>query len=291
MNTSATPQTKTGTLAATELRTTNGSVNFTTGTGANIQNDTANNVLITSTTNVTDSINWRLGTSGNDILRLRSDPDGGGVGVSRNFLEIYDPTATPPDYFALSGAAPYDVASLTALINNTSLTFNGTTTTTFAAGSTVLLNGTTTVGGGVSLTKTGYLGGADIFTYVQNLRATPAWVGITYSVPSVGAPTTFVNIAGRFALEYFTETWGTNTKVFWRGATELRAGGAISAQTIGTIPVGARPTMPILCVGQGQALLDTCRITIQTNGDVDYNGSNNPNCAIINFSQIEYFIN
>ena len=139
----------------------------------------------------------------------------------------------------------------------------------------------------VGLFKTGYLGGADLFTYVQNLRATPVWTGMPY----VGAPTIFVNIAGRFALEYYTETWGTNTKVFWRGATELRTSGAIPAgSNIGSLPVGIRPSNPVIVVAQGQSLLDTCRITFHTNGNVTFDGSNNP-CTIINFSQIEYFIN
>ena len=114
---------------ATELRATTGAVNFTEDTGANIQNDTTNNVLITSTTNQTNTINWRLGTSGNDILRLRYDANGGGAGIARNFLELYNPTDS--QYYAFSGGSPYDVEQLTALLNNTSLTFNGSTTTTF----------------------------------------------------------------------------------------------------------------------------------------------------------------
>ena len=141
--------------------------------------------------------------------------------------------------------------------------------------------------GAVSLTKTGYLGGADIFTYVQNLRATPVWTGMPY----IGAPTIFQDVPGRFPLEYYTETWGTNTKVFWRGATELRAGGAISPQNIGSIPVSIRPTNAVIVSCQGQALNDTCRVTFETNGNVVFNGSTNPGVAIINFSQIEYFIN
>jgi len=140
----------------------------------------------------------------------------------------------------------------------------------------------------VGLFKTGYLGGADLFTYVQSLRATPVWTGMPY----IGAPTIFVDIAGRFNLEYYTETWGTNTKVFWRGATELRAGGAITASAnIGSLPVGIRPSNPVIVVAQGQALTDTCRVTFHTNGNVTFDGSNNPTCSIINFSQIEYFIN
>ena len=279
LNTSATQQVKTGNLVVGQLSTSAGVLNFDTTGGANIQNNTGSNTLTTSTTNLTDSLNWRLGTSGDDTLKLRYDANGGGVGVPRYFLEMLDPSAAPGTYFQFSGNSGYDVATLIALLNNTSLTFNGTTTTTFDAGSNVLLNGTTT--------KTGFLGGADIFTYTQNLRATPAWVGMPY----VGSPTIFVDIVGRFALEYYTETWGTNTKVFWRGATELRTGGAIAPQNIGSIPVAIRPTNPVIVSCQGQLLNDTCRVTFETNGNVVFNGSNNPNVAIINFSQIEYFIN
>jgi len=202
-------------------------------------------------------------------------------------------TQVGPTTTCTIGADVNDALNVNAQLTATfDATFNGNNTLGPSSG----ILGSTTVrqpmvfdtASAVSLTKTGYLGGADLFTYVQNLRATPVWTGMPY----VGAPTIFVNIAGRFALEYYTETWGTNTKVFWRGATELRAGGAITAgSNIGSLPVGIRPSNPVIVVAQGQALLDTCKVTFETNGNVTFNGSNNANCAIINFSQIEYFIN
>ena len=128
LNTSATQQTKAGNLIVNQLTSSAGVLNFDTTGGANIQNDTTANVLLTSTTNATDSISWRLGTSGNDSLVLRYDPDGGGAGIPRYFLEMLDPSTSPASYFQLSGNSGYDVTSLIALLNNTSLTFNPTTT-------------------------------------------------------------------------------------------------------------------------------------------------------------------
>lgn len=245
---------------------------------AGIIDDASRNLTVQSFSD-TNKIFCGLGSGANKALQLDI------VGTKAR-LQLYDYTAGRNQYYDV-GQNPDELTGLIALINNSSLVFNGTTTTTFDAGSNVLLNGTTTVGGGASLIKTGFLGGSDIFTYVQNLRATPTWVGMPY----VGAPTIFVDIVGRFPLEYYTETWGTNTKVFWRGATELRAGGSIAPQNIGSIPLAIRPTNPVIVSCQGQTLNDTCRITFETNGNVVFNGSNNPNVAIINFSQIEYFIN
>jgi len=201
-------------------------------------------------------------------------------------------TQVGPTTTCTIGADVNDALNVNAQLTATfDATFNGNNTLGPSSG----ILGSTTVrqpmvfdnATAVGLFKTGYLGGADLFTYVQNLRATPVWTGMPY----VGAPTIFVNIAGRFALEYYTETWGTNTKVFWRGATELRAGGAITAgSNIGSLPVGIRPSNPDIVGAQGQALSDTCKVTFETNGNVIFNGSNNA-CTIINFSQIEYFIN
>ena len=156
LNTSATQQTKTGNLVVGQLSTSAGVLNFDTTGGANIINNTGTNTLTTSTTNITDTMVWRLGTTGIDNLRLRYDANGGGAGVGRYYLEMLDPSTTPATYFQLSGNSGYDVASLIALLNNTSLTFDGSTTTTFDAGSNVLLNGTTTVAAGASLIKTGF---------------------------------------------------------------------------------------------------------------------------------------
>ena len=74
--------------------------------------------------------------------------NGGGPGIGRNYLEIYNPATS--QHYPFSGNSPYDIAGLTSLLNNPSLTFDGTTTTTFATGSTVALNGTTTVAAGVT---------------------------------------------------------------------------------------------------------------------------------------------
>lgn len=130
LNTSATQQTKAGNLIVSQLTSSAGVISFTLGDGANIQNDTTNNVLVTSTTNATDGMNWRLGTDSDDTLRLRYDANGGGAGIPRYFLEMIDPSivSDPPTYFQFSGNSTYDVATLIALLNNTSLTFNPTTT-------------------------------------------------------------------------------------------------------------------------------------------------------------------
>jgi hypothetical protein len=130
LNTSATQQVKTGNLVVSQLTSSAGVLNFDTTGGANIQNDTTNNVLVTSTTNATDGMNWRLGTGSDDTLKLSYDPNGGGAGVPRYFLEMLDPSivSTPPTYFKLTGDSTYDIASIITLLNNTSLTFNPTTT-------------------------------------------------------------------------------------------------------------------------------------------------------------------
>ena len=131
LNTSATAQLKSGNLTVGQLTSSAGVLNFDTTGGANIQNDTTNNVLLTSTTNLTDGMNWRLGTAGSDSLRLRYDANGGGAGVPRYFLEMNDPSVGPSSYFQLSGNSGYDITNLIALLNNTSLTFNPTTTEIF----------------------------------------------------------------------------------------------------------------------------------------------------------------
>jgi len=255
LNTSATGQIKTGTLEATELRTTNGAVNFTAGTGANIQNDTGNNVLITSTTNLTDGMNWRLGTGSDDALRLRYDENGGGAGVARYFLEMRNPTDS--QYYAFSGNSPYDVAGLTTLLNNTSLTFNATTITTF--------NG-------------------EIF-YPQPSFTTFASAGFY-----TGAPTTFIDTVSRFPLGILTETYGTTSKITMRGCCQLRAGGTIAANTtIASIPVGSRPSVDVVVAVQGQTGSEQGRVDFLANGNVDFIG---PDATFtqINFSQISYFL-
>jgi hypothetical protein len=258
LNTSATPQVKTGNLVVGQLTSSAGVLNFDTTGGANIQNDTSNNVLITSTTNATDGMNWRLGTGSDDTLKLRYDANGGGVGVPRYFLEMLDPSVSPgPSYFQFSGNSTYDVATLIGLLNNTSFTFNATTTTTF--------NGS--------------------INYPQPTFTTFAGGGYY-----VGAPTTFIDTASRFPVGILTETYGTTSKITMRGCCELRAGGTIAANTtIASLPVSVRPSVDVVVAVQGQSGSEQGRVDFLSNGNVDFIG---PDATFtqINFSQISYFL-
>jgi len=257
VNTSATAQAKTGNLTVSQLTTSAGVLSFTLGDGANIQNDTTNNVLVTSTTNSTDGMNWRLGSDNGDTLRLRYDANGGGAGIPRYFLDLQDPSTSPPSYFQLSGNSTYDIAGLIAVINNSSLTFNSTTITTF--------NG-------------------EIY-YPQPTFTTFATGGFY-----VGAPTTFVDTASRFAVGILTETYGTTSKITMRGCCELRAGGTIAANTtIASLPVAARPSVDVVVAVQGQSGSEQGRVDFLSNGNVDFIG---PDATFtqINFSQISYFL-
>ena len=208
--------------------------------------------------------------------------------MSRNFLEILDPTASPPQYYAFSGAAPYDVPGLVALLNNQSLTFNGTTTTTFAAGSTVALNGTTTVGAGVTdIGKTGVVYG--VFGQLEALTAkfaTPVFTGVTYAA-------NYQNVANRFPLGVFLETYGTNTKVTIRGCFQYTGGVApfnIPVGAFATLPAAAVPTRPVIVTVQGQTGFEQGRVDIETSGNLVYQGGGAA-FGIANLSQISYFIN
>ena len=257
VNTSATAQAKTGNLTVSQLTTSAGVLSFTLGDGANIQNDTTNNVLVTSTTNSTDGMNWRLGSDNGDTLRLRYDANGGGAGIPRYFLDLQDPSTSPPSYFQLSGNSTFDIAGLIAVINNSSLTFNGTTITTF--------NG-------------------EIY-YPQPTFTTFATGGFY-----VGAPTTFVDTASRFPVGILTETYGTTSKITMRGCCELRAGGTIAANTtIASLPVSARPSVDVVVAVQGQSGSEQGRVDFLANGNVDFIG---PDATFtqINFSQISYFL-
>ena len=261
LNTSATQQVKTGNLVVGQLTSSAGVLNFDTTGGANIQNDTTNNVLVTSTTNDTDGMNWRLGVDSNDTLKLRYDANGGGAGIPRYFLEMLDPSivSDPPTYFTLTGNSTYDIAGIIALLNNSSLTFNGTTTITF--------NGE--------------------INYPQPTFTTFAGAGYY-----VGAPTTFVDITSisRFPVGILIETYGTTSKITMRGCCELRAGGLIPANTtIASLPVAVRPSVDVVVSVQGQSGSEQGRVDFLSNGNVQFIG---PDATFtqINFSQISYFL-
>ena len=318
LNTSATAQVKTGNLQANQLTASGGSLSFTVGDGANIQNDTTNNVLVTSTTNATDGMNWRLGTGSDDTLKLRYDANGGGAGIPRYFLEMIDPSivSDPPTYFSLTGNSTYDIANLIALLNNTSLTFNPTTTLS-AQGTLVHIGANASLCGGTS--NGTLLIGNPSATDVVNIEASVNFDGtnthtfgtnstvtfngqINYPQPTfttfasagyyIGSPTTFVDVTSisRFPVGILTETYGTTSKITMRGCCELRAGGLISANTtIASLPVSARPSVDVVVAVQGQSGTEQGRVDFLSNGNVQFIGPD-ATFSIINFSQISYFL-
>ena len=318
LNTSATAQVKTGNLQANQLTASGGSLSFTVGDGANIQNDTTNNVLVTSTTNATDGMNWRLGTGSDDTLKLRYDANGGGAGIPRFFLEMIDPSivSDPPTYFSLTGNSTYDIANLIALLNNTSLTFNPTTTLsaqgTFGhiGGNALLIgggsNGTLNIGLSsstdiVNIEASVNFDGTNTTTFGTNSTVTfngqinypqPTFTTFASAGYYVGSPTTFVDITSisRFPVGILTETYGTTSKITMRGCCELRAGGTIAANTtIASLPLTARPSVDVVVSVQGQSGSEQGRVDFLSNGNVVFIG---PDATFtqINFSQISYFL-
>ena len=272
LNTSATQQTKTGNLIVSQLTTSAGTLSFDTGGGANIQNNTGTNTLTTSTTNISDTLNWRLGTAGNDSLRLRYDANGGGSGIPRYFLEMLDPSTSPASYFQLSGNSGYDITALRALINSSSLTFNGATTTTFSAGSSVLLNGTTTVAAGTTdIGKSGVSYG--VFgklatlddrsdTSLNPTRVTPALNSGLVASTGFLAPTyvhTRHGTNGTTAIYEVVLNGNVNKSTNWDGNGD---------QIIFTLPTGFRPAGRITYRAQGRGGASASRVDITTAGEV-----------------------
>ena len=270
LNTSATQQIKTGNLIVGQLSTSAGVLNFDTTGGANIVNNTGSNTLTTSTTNISDSITWRLGTTGIDSLILRYDANGGGVGVGRYYLEMLDPSTN--DYFQLNGNSGYDVANLIALLNNTSLTFNPTTT--LSAQGTVLLNGTTTLASGATdIGKSGVTYG--VFgklaslsdrsdTDLNPVRVIPTLVSpLTASAAPFQAPTYVYNRKGTNGSSvpiYEVVINGNVTKsTNWDGNGD---------QLIFTLPVNFRPSGRITYRAQSRGGRSASRVDITTAGEV-----------------------
>ncbi len=111
---------------------------------ARIESDVNDDTRIQSNTN-TDTIVCRLGGTGADNLQLSFDS-----GTNKSVLKLYDFGAA--QYYNVGGS-PDDLAGLIASIQNTSLTFNGSTTGTFE-GSLVSTN-TTTLSGTIINIATG----------------------------------------------------------------------------------------------------------------------------------------
>lgn len=181
-----------GNIGGLSLQSTGGQINLKAG-NARIEDDTNNDVRIQADANTNTIVN-RLGATGADNLQLSFDS-----GTNKSVLQLYDFSRT--SYFPV-GQNPDDLTGLISSIQNTSLTFNPTTTGTFQGSlvstgtstlsGTVINIGTGTnvttitcmndsndaldINGGVvtldataTLLKTGSLSGSDIFTTTTSI--------------------------------------------------------------------------------------------------------------------------
>ena len=252
---------------------------------AGIVDDASRNLTVQAST-ASNKIFCGLGSGANKALQLD-------ILGTKARLRLYDYTVGRDQYYDV-GQNPDELVGLVALINDSDLTFNGSTTTTFDAGNTttfnntVLLNGTTTVGSGVTdIGKTGVTYG--VFGQLETLTAkfaTPVFTGVTYEA-------NYQDVANRFPLGVFLETYGTNTKVTIRGCFEYKPGGVGTNIPVGkfaTLPSGAIPTRPVIVSVQGQIGFEQGRVDIDTNGDLIYQGGGAA-FGIANLSQISFFVN
>lgn len=132
-----------GNIAGLSLQSNGGQVLLKTG-NARLEDDTNNDVRLQADAN-TNTIVCRLGSSGADNLQLSYDS-----GTNKSVLRLYDFAAA--QYYNVGGS-PSDLAGLIASIQNTSLTFNGTTTGTFEGS--LVSTGTTTLSGTIINLGTG----------------------------------------------------------------------------------------------------------------------------------------
>ncbi len=132
-----------GNINGLSLQSSGGQVNLKTG-NARIEADTNDDTRIQANTNA-DTIVCRLGGTGADNLQLSFDS-----GTNKSVLKLYDFGAS--QYYNVGGS-PDDLAGLIASIQNTSLTFNGSTTETFEGG--LVSTGTCTLSGAVVNLGTG----------------------------------------------------------------------------------------------------------------------------------------
>jgi hypothetical protein len=134
-----------GTINGFSLQSAGGQVLLKTG-NARIEDDVNNDLRIQANTNG-DTIVFRLGATGADNLQLSYDSV-----TNKSVLRLYDFSASPPQYYNV-GASPDDLANLIASLNNTSLSFNPSTTETFEGS--LISTGTTTLSGSVINLGTG----------------------------------------------------------------------------------------------------------------------------------------
>ena len=203
-----------GNINGLSLQSNGGQVNLKTG-NARIESDVNDDTRIQADAN-TNTIVCRLGNSGADHLQLSFDS-----GTNKSLLKLYDFGAS--QYYNVGGS-PDDLAGLIASIQNTSLTFNGSTTGTFQGS--LVSTGTTNLNGGVinlgtdittttitcmndvadslninagvvtldstaTLLKTGSLSGSDIFTVTDTLvdRSAVSWAPTKLNIVNNGTGT------------------------------------------------------------------------------------------------------
>ena len=126
-----------GNVSGLSLQSNGGQVNLKTG-NARIESDVNDDTRIQANAN-TDTIVFRLGGTGADHLQLSFDSVS-----NKSVLKLYDFGASPPQYYDV-GQNPDDLALLLTNLQNTSLTFNGSTTGTFEGS--LVSTGTTTLSG------------------------------------------------------------------------------------------------------------------------------------------------
>ena len=134
-----------GNISGLSLQSNGGQVLLKAG-NARIEADTNDDTRIQADAN-TNTIVCRLGNSGADHLQLSYD-----AGTQKSLLKLYDFSASPPQYYEV-GKNPNDFTLLVANLQNTSLTFNGSTTETFEGG--LVSTGTSTLSGSVVNLGTG----------------------------------------------------------------------------------------------------------------------------------------
>ncbi len=134
-----------GNINGLSLQSSGGQVNLKTG-NARIEDDVNNDVRIQADAN-TNTIVCRLGSTGADNLQISYDSVS-----NKSVLRLYDFSASPPQYYDV-GRNPDDFALLVTNLQNTSLTFNGSTTGTFEGS--LVSTGTTTMSGTVINLGTG----------------------------------------------------------------------------------------------------------------------------------------
>lgn len=132
-----------GNISGLSLQSSGGQVNLKTG-NARIESDVNDDTRIQANA-ITDTIVCRLGATGADNLQLSFDSV-----ANKSVLKLYD---FGDNAYYNVGGSPDDLAGLIASIQNTSLTFNPTTTGTFQGG--LVGTGTSTFSGTVVNIGTG----------------------------------------------------------------------------------------------------------------------------------------